>query len=434
MQMGERSGASRSTRALRFAAAFVSAAFVMALAPAVVALSLEPAAPQRPFPQHETYANGTIRPSHRTQTQQDADVTKAYAHWKKNYVVKLGGSGVAARYRVAFGPPGSDLYAVTVSEGQGYGMIIVAIMAGHDPDAQAIFDGMARFVKDHPSVIDHRLMGYRVPQGDTPSDSAFDGDADIAYAFLLADAQWGSDGAIDYRASAKRVLAGIYESTIGPQSKLPMLGDWTDPNGPRYNQYTPRSSNFMPHTFRVFWRADGKRWAGVVTATQKAITLLQGSASPKTDLLPDFTEPVSKTDHTPKPARKGFLEGKDDGHYYYNAGRDPWRIGLDALLTGDATSLAQVRKISRWAETAAGGDPEAIKGGYFLDGKPLPEGDYFSTFFAAPFGVAAMTLPNQQQWLNRVYDAVRSTYEGYYEDSVTLLCLLVMTGNYWEPA
>ena len=58
---------------------------------------------------------------------------------------------------------------------------------------------------------------------------------------------------------------------------------------------------------------------------------------------------------------------------------------------------------------------------------------YFSTFFAAPLGVAAMTVPGQQTWLNALYDAVYATHAGYYEDSVTLLCLLVMTGNYWDP-
>jgi hypothetical protein len=47
--------------------------------------------------------------------------------------------------------------------------------------------------------------------------------------------------------------------------------------------------------------------------------------------------------------------------------------------------------------------------------------------------VAAMTDPSQQQWLNDVYDAVATTHEDYYEDSVDLLSLLVMTGNFWDP-
>jgi hypothetical protein len=36
------------------------------------------AADLRPFPQHVTYASGTIRPSHRTQAQQDAAVRAYY--------------------------------------------------------------------------------------------------------------------------------------------------------------------------------------------------------------------------------------------------------------------------------------------------------------------------------------------------------------------
>jgi endoglucanase len=44
-----------------------------------------------------------------------------------------------------------------------------------------------------------------------------------------------------------------------------------------------------------------------------------------------------------------------------------------------------------------------------------------------------MCNPGQQAWLNALYDAVREKYEDYFEDSVNLLSLLVMTGNYWDP-
>ncbi len=54
-------------------------------------------------------------------------------------------------------------------------------------------------------------------------------------------------------------------------------------------------------------------------------------------------------------------------------------------------------------------------------------------FMPAPFDMAAMANPAQQGWLNAVYAALRQHHEGYYEDSVTLLSLLVMTGNYWDP-
>ena len=210
------------------------------------------------------------------------------------------------------------------------------MMAGYDPDAQAIFDGLWYFVRDHPSNIDDRLMAWEVPEDAGGEDSAFDGDADIAYGLLLADAQWGSLGTINYQAEAQQVITAIKQSTIEPDSHLPMLGDWVDPSGSTYNQYTPRSSDFLPAHFRAYGRVTSDPiWTDVITATQNTISSLQANYSPQTGLLPDFIEPVSSIDHTPRPADADFLEGPNDGHYYYNAGRDPWRIGTDALLNND---------------------------------------------------------------------------------------------------
>lgn len=387
--------------------------------------------PRYPFPQHAVYAPGTIRPSHRAQAQQDDDVRAYYDRWKASFLVPAGTAAAGSPlYRVTFGAAAPDR---TVSEGQGYGMMIVAFMAGHDPDAQLLFDGLWRFARAHPSRIDSRLMAFQVPETPGNDDSAFDGDCDIAYALLLADRQWSGAGPIDYGQEAARVIAGMLESTIGPDSRLPMLGDWIVQNDPIYNQYTPRSSDFILDHFRAFGRATGNPvWTDVVAASQTVISSLQANYSPATGLLPDFIVPASRTDHAPMPAPPDFLEGPNDGAYYYNALRDPWRIGTDALLSGDPFSLAQTRAIANWAPAATGGNPANINRGYALDGSRLPP-QGFSIAFAAPLGVAAMTVSSRQQWLNDVYDAVRGSHEDYYEDTVTLLSLLVMTGNYWDP-
>jgi endo-1,4-beta-D-glucanase Y len=275
-------------------------------------------------------------------------------------------------------------------------------------------------------------MQWRIPIGGNGCSSANDGDLDIAYGLLLADAQWGSGGAIDYRAAATWVL--IRDLAVGPQSNLPMLGDWVQPNGSPHNQWSPRTSDFMSGHFRAFARATGDaRWHAVADASLDVVQTLQDQYSPATGLLPDFVQPVSDSDHAPRPASPGFLEGAKDGDFNYNAGRDPWRLGTDALLNGDARALAAVRKISAWAETKTNGNPQQIRAGYSLAGEPLSGSDYFTTFFAAPLGVAAMTMSSQQAWLNAIYDAVRQRQENYYEDSVAMLCLLVMTGNFWDP-
>jgi len=350
----------------------------------------------RPFPQRLTY--GASKPNLWTQDELDSHVRAAYASWKSRYLVEAGRDGNGNRLcRVAFGKPGTDGHKVTVSEGQGYGMVIVATMAGHDPEAQEVFDGLWRFSRAHPSVVDSRLMDWKVP-GKDGNDSAFDGDCDMAYGLLLATAQFGSGGSIDYGAELDRTLAGILASTIGPASRLPMLGDWVDANGARYNQDTPRTSDFMPGHFRAFGRATGDGvWESVIAACQDVVTTLQTNFSPTTGLLPDFVQ------EGPRPALPTFLEGPHDDSYHYNAGRDLWRLGTDALLNANATSAAQAGQISQWAKAVTNGNPASFRSGYALNGTQLPNSNYFTTFFVTPLGVAAMTDAGSQSWVNVFY-------------------------------
>ena len=391
-------------------------------------------APQRPFPQHVTYAPNTLRPTNFTQAQQDNHVRTFYDYWKGAYLAAAGtNSSSQPLYRIRFGKSGTNADA-TVSEGQGYGMVITALMAGYDPNAQAYFDGLWRFARTYPSGIDNRLMSWKIVNGAIVEGnaSAFDGDADIAYGLLLAHAQWGSNGAINYQAAATQVLEGVLASTIGPQSRLPTLGDWVSANGSPHSQYTPRSSDFMLAHFRTYGRATNNPvWNTVATNVQAVIDRVQSAHSTTTGLLPDFMvncNPI--TSCAPSPA--SFLEGPYDGHYYYNAGRNPWRIGLDVLLNGNTAAQTALQKSVRWLASATGGNAQNIKAGYLLNGTPI--GSYFTTFFVAPFGVAAMTDPTQQAFLNNIYASVYNTREDYYEDSVNLMALLAMTGNYWDPA
>lgn len=384
-------------------------------------------AARRPFPQQLGYGQSRLS---RPQARLNQDIRAYYNRWKARYVVKVG----KQQYRIAFGKPGTGAHANTVSEGQGYGMIIVAIMAGHDPRARTIFDGLWRFVVAHPSRGDGRLMDWNVKERQG-SYSAFDGDADIAYALLLAEKQWGNNGAINYRRAFNRIIAGIEASTIGPASRLPMLGDWVPANGAPYNQYTTRSSDYMPGHFRAFARATKRKkfWNAVIAASSQVISYLQAYESPDTGLIPDFVQPVTIGARTWRPADPNFLEDAQDGTFDSNACRVPWRLGTDALLNKSATSAAQVRRITLWAKAATGGDPSRFRSGYYLDGTPLPTSNYLSAFFVAPLGVAAMATPGQQAWLNAIYALVRNRYDDYYADTLNLLCMLVMTRNFWQP-
>ncbi|MGB8698958.1 MAG: glycosyl hydrolase family 8 [Thermosynechococcaceae cyanobacterium] len=400
------------------------------------ALSLRQAAsPHYPFPQHVNYGANTIKPNHRSQVQLDQDVRAFYRHWKSQYLIAAGTDNQdRPLYRIALSKAG-DNRRYTVSEGQGYGMLITALMAGDDPNAKTIFDGLWRFSRAHPSIIDSRLMAWKIPQPN--ADSAFDGDADIAYGLLLAEQQWGNAGSINYGTAAKTVIGAIAQSTIGRDSKLPLLGDWAkgNPDSAKFDQYSPRSSDFMPGHFRAYGRATrNSLWNEVITATQSVTQQIQRNYSPVTGLLSDFIVSTCPGGRNYCPPQGKFLEGPQDGDYFYNAGRVPMRLGVDALINQNSLSKQQVRKIGAWIVTKTKGDPTRIAAGYQLNGTIISSKyTYFSSFFAAPFGVAAMLTPSQQTWLNRVYSSVYQRHENYYEDSVTLLCLLIMTQNFWDP-
>jgi len=393
--------------------------------------------PARPFPQHQTYPGQLARPG-LLQSQLDADLLAYYCVWKDHYLVSAGADEAGRPlYRIIHTLDRPD---ETVSEGMGYGMMIVAYLAGADPEARQLFDGLFRYVLAHPSDVDPRLMGWIQPPDAGGNDSAFDGDADIAYALLLADRQWGSGGEVDYLAAARQRITAIEESTIGPHSRLPLLGDWVEPAGSeederKYNEYTPRLSDFMPAHFRVFARyGSADLWNEVEEAMETAVLGLEEDHSPRTGLMPDFAEPAGTEVGFPlKPAEPYFLEGPHDGDYDYNAGRYPWRASTAVLLYGDGIWRERMNKLSHWVERATGGDPQKLNAGYHLDGLPTEGQDYFTIFFASPLATAAMTQPDQQAWLDALYLAIRDRHEDYYEDSVTLLNLLLLSNNYWVP-
>ncbi|MDR4308020.1 chitosanase [Chelatococcus sambhunathii] len=383
------------------------------------------AAQEFPFGSHrQSYADDVLKPKGK-QKALDQKVAAFYAEWKAAYLRPGCGAG---QYFIK-----ADTFsgATVVSEGQGYGMLVLALMAGEEPDAQAIFDGLYRYYLAHPSKVDPNLMAW-AQDADCHDimggDSATDGDLDAAYALLLAHKQWGSDGALNYLAGAKRVMTAMMASNVVSRTNLTNLGDWVTLGKSKYS-FASRSSDWMPGHFRAFAKKGSKDWKDVLAATRKTAARLQTTYAPGTGLLPDF---VVDTDATAKPAPKGFLEGETDGSYGYNACRDPWRFGVDAALSGDKTSTKIARKISAWARKKTGNRPGKLRDGYALDGSPLVE--YQSMAFVAPFSVAAMVDPDAQKWLDALWTSmVETPAEGYYPDSIRLLSMIAVSRNWLTP-
>ena len=388
-------------------------------------------APSRPFAAHAIpyHAVGVIAPNHLPRAALDAASAVYYDQWKRAYLEPACKPG---EYRIrSLGA--TKAYAV--SEGHGYAMMALPLMAGHDPEAQRLFDGFYRYYLGHGSAHNRELMAWAQNQACENvggPNSATDADLDIAYGLLLADRQWGSNGDIDYRGAAARLIKAILAAEVTPANNL-IVGNWvTDARNPRYR--AARGSDFMPEHFKTFARASGdRRWDLVLAKTYDLITLIQDRHSPASGLVPDFI--VDAAGDAPRPAPPGWLEAPTDGQYAWNACRVPWRVATDYLVTGDARAQAAVRRINAWLRRKTADDPTKIRAVYDLAGEPV--NDYTSLAFSAPFLVAALVEPEQgtnQPWLNALWDLVAAApIKEYYGDSIKLFAMIVASGNWWSP-
>lgn len=403
--------------------------------------SLHATTPHYPFPAHNTYTPGVIKPTNVTQQQMDQVVQTLYDQWKQTYLATSphAPDQMYVYYKDATSDPKN---AVCVSEGQGYGMIIAAFMAGYEPNAQIIFDNLFRYYQAFPSVITAPLMGWQqvleegeiIPNPDGGDDSATDGDLDIAFALLLADKQWGSDngpGSIDYLSHAREIMSGILAGDVNLQVPVLKLGDWVSNCDNKFGKAT-RPSDFMLNHLRNFSASSqDPGWNALLNKTYNIINELFDHYSPNTGLMPDFSE---NDQGAYIPARASFLERVEDGYYSWNACRTPWRISLDYILAGDPRALDQLTQLNSWIQTKTSNNPANIKSGYKLDGMALVS--YGNLAFSTPFAVSAMINAGNQNWLNQLWTFTSSkptSGANYFDNTLRLLCLIAVSGNWWTP-
>ncbi|MCL1946069.1 MAG: glycosyl hydrolase family 8 [Chitinivibrionia bacterium] len=372
-----------------------------------------------PFPQASNYDGRTIKPE-RDQSQMNQDVITKYNAYKTAYLRNEG----QYYYIKATGSANYAKNSLTVSEAHGYGMIIFALMAGHDPQAKTIFDGMNQLRKAHGASGGggrNNLMTWYIntigqvdPNYGGP---ATDGDLDNAYALILAYNQWGDQ---QYLNDAKTLINAIKSIEMHTSVYRTNLGGYGD-------NLASRSSDWMPGHFRTFAAATGDNfWT---QAADNVYTLIGQVSNSQTGLIPDF---VKGNPATPDYGC-GSAEGEEHCEsYYYNACRDPWRLALDYAHWGTPAAKTQIDKISTWLRGVTGGNGSNIKSGFNLNGNVI--GDYFDIVFAAPFAAGMIANSANQSFLNSTYNTIRNTStNNAYEAALQLLSMLLITGN-WSSA
>jgi len=427
-----------------------------------------------PFPVDLT-VEGVVKPNHKSQDALNKDVINFYEQWKLNYLNNYKGTDICYIEGDFTGgePDGwpKNVRGISQSEATGYGMIVFALMAGYDEYANTYFNGLVKLYETNQSIFNNKNMSWIIPNvydpNMTKSDSASDGDLDIAYALILADKQWGSGGDNpDYIGMAKGMMKeGILGFDISKSTNRVLMGDFAkgQKGGPgkvfkdRFNETCTRPSDWLLDHFRLFASVlPNARWDATI---KEIYTLIDAIQDKNTGLLPDFAEDVNGKpqkalldieykDEQGKTKLK-FLESEHDEDYGWNACRIPWRLATDYAHYKNDKTKAALDRLNAWSTSKISTDPKQwpskIWHGYNMDGTKIDAGDDWSwaLAFTAPIVAALITDPSKQEFLNSGWDFISNKFlgdqkeeegwSGYYSDTIALLNMLLISGNWWSP-
>lgn len=402
------------------------------------------------------YPNG-IKPT-QTNASMDASVKTIYNTWKANRLKKA--PTFTATYGVYAGQTITDAYYVDsnnifisagvqagcVSEGIGYGMLLTVLMAGYDKFAQSYFNGLLRLARGRPaydmlatwgSNAANYLMDYRLGLDMSHQGggwNAADGDEDIAYALLMAHRQWGSSGAFNYLQEAQNTIAGMKAGNFHAIRAIM----YVEPLGAIHD--VSRISDYMPGHFRAYKAATSNDtfWDLSRTNSYELANHIINEFSPTAKLPPGFIwKPLtywSALDEA-QPSPGGMMESSYEGKYDQNSVRCPWRWATDYLWTGDTTWGTLASQIVTTIKGVAGGDVNQTTWMYNLDGTAA-DNLYYDPMTVSMTMVGGMTSASHQAWVDAAWTKITGVggyNTNYFTAELTLLGLMVASGNWWRP-
>jgi len=352
-----------------------------------VLFSVLSATPKFPFPQQATYPNGILPKGISFKHVQDV-----YDIWLKGYYEEQGDLA-----RIKFDTPSQ-----TVSEGIGYGMLIMVYMDNAQNNTQSKFDKLWNYWKKFPSsgaLMQWKTSGF---SGVVESGSATDGDIDAALALVLAYYQWGDE---KYLTGAKSIMSAIKQGDVS--------GNVLD-GGDQWNAINPSYMSMV--ATQVFQDVDPSGgWSSIQSG---CYSHLKSNQNGSTGMWPNWTS--------------GGVGGCP-GCYGFDAARTPWRLGWAYVWYGHSDAKSCCSKIVDWFKTKTGDSPGLIGQIYNLDGSIGSGGnnDNIPTFLG-PLVVAGMVDSKYQNWVDDGYTRLRSfggSDDKYYNECLELLTMLLLSGN-----
>lgn len=288
-----------------------------------------------------------------------------------------------------------------VSEGTGYGMLMMVYFSDKTTSYQSQFDKLWAFYKAGSN--EHGLMNWSfggLQPYDNKANAATDAEMDVAAALIMASYQFGDTKYLD---EARTLLKNVKQYEFEANG-LHKPGDaWNDKKNPSY---------IAPAYYRLFAKVDTENaefWN--TTAMNANYALLEtNSAEYSTGLFDNWSDASGK----------GL-----DKYYGYDAARTPWRLAQDFYWFGESKAKTMLDKLGTWVSGKAASE---MKGTIERSGNQMWN-DHNSTFVATLM-TSLVTDASRQGKLDEYWkEAVSLGEEAYFEQSMKVLCGLLVSGN-----
>lgn len=293
----------------------------------------------------------------------------------------------------------------TVSEGQGYGMLIVAASKA---SSQAVFDKMNRYYLKN-RIPNSQLMSWKqdVDAGVQYPNNATDGDLYIAQALYKAYNRWGTE---TYRKQADAITNDILRQNYNPNEGILTVGSWVYPGTDMYHVIRP--SDIIPTFFENFYQHNhDERWR---TVKENGLDLLQqASAKSKHGMIPDFMTSINHQVGFPTNQEIPFVG-------LNNYGYESCRVPLNMSMSNDIRANKINRKFLNFLNSQS-----KIYAGYTLKGDVV--GYYQDASFLAPIYSANRKYSTYRQVTKQVdeYGSISLKGNRYYPEHQIVLAQLV---------
>jgi len=382
---------------------FVKRLFLIVLAMASSVL----AAAKYPFPYNADYAYG-IRPPLKSTT--NDDIQAVYEDWLTNYYSDCSDGSARVKWTdpAASAAGCSADGGCTVSEGIGYGMMILVYMDNGANNTQAKFDKLLKYYKKFPDS--KGLMKWLIDGCNSAKKDggATDSEMDVIFALIMANKQWGN---ASYLTDAQDLLGKVWNSEVDQGAKLLKPGSlWTQ------SVFNP--SYFATGALRIFQKIDAAHdWKGVA---DNSLALIKKNQNSSTGLVSDWCNSGGASQD---------VNGSGTGKFGYDAARTPWRVTLDYLWYGTAAAKEINAPITKWARSMTTNNPGRIRADYKQDGTTSV------TTWTNALYTGALTTPGMSDtgmtWITQgMRYLFQADGQNYYNSSWKLLYELTMSGNF----